>query len=147
MKQIPNLKSIKDIPKLEKMGVVIEFDPQEEDINIFDQFDDNDTAQEVADRYNSGNFAAWFCAHVIVKYRGFEADDYLGGCSYRSFKEFTNTDNDYYMAMINQCIDQINKDVQFANSETCKFWNIRKAKQLIAPYGLHVVSTLSIHPL
>jgi hypothetical protein len=147
MKQIPNLKSIKDIPKIEKMGVVIEFDPQEEDINIFEQLEDEETAQKVADRYNSGDRAAWFCAHVIVRYRGFDADDYLGACSYGSFKEFTTTDKDYYMSMVNKCIDQINKDVEFANKETCKFWNIRKAKNILAPYGLHVVSSLSIHPL
>lgn len=138
MKNLISPRRQKDLPKLEKVGVEIVFDPQEDDLNIFDQFDDNKIAQDVADRYNNGNAAAWFCAHLIVKYREFEEDDYLGGCSYNSFKEFTSADKDYYMDMISQCVDRINKAIDSHNFEVQRAWNIRKANNLIAPYALAI---------
>jgi hypothetical protein len=148
MKTLPKLNSIKDIKRLNLLGVVIEFDPQEEDISPNDSFFDNEEwIQKITDRYNNGDLSAWFCAHVIVKYKGLEADDYLGCCSYSSFNDFLKADKDYYFDMINQCIAEINKDIIFANSETQKFWNIRKAANLIKPYGLFIVSTLNIHPV
>lgn len=147
MKTLQLLSSIKDVPNLEKLGVEIEFDPQQEEISPLEMFEDAADVEMVCNDYENGNMAAWFCAHVIVKYKGFAADEYLGCCSYKSFKEFTTADNDYYMIMINQCIQQINKEIEDANFHTQKFWNIRRAKNLIAPYNLYIVSTLELHSI
>ena len=147
MKQLQLLNSIKDVPNLEKLGVEIEFDPQEEEISPLDIFEDATDVEMVCNDYNNGNRAAWFCAHVIVRYKGMESDDYLGCCSYSSFKEFTTADNDYYVSMINQCIQQINKEIESANFHTQRAWNIRKAKNLIAPYNLYIVSTLEVNSI
>jgi len=138
MKQLQNITSLNEVKKLEDLGVIIEFTPEEEEIQPDYEEEEN---QAIADKYNSGNMAAWFCAKVTVKYRDIEETDYLGCCSYNSFKEFTATDNGYYMDMINQCIDEINREVQSINFGVQRKWNIRKAKNLLAPYGLHIVSS------
>lgn len=54
MKTIPVLNSIKDIPKIENLGVNIEFDPQNEDINPYDQLEDKD-AKYVCEQYDIPN--------------------------------------------------------------------------------------------
>lgn len=53
-------KSLKDVSKLENLGVEIEFDPQEEDVNVYDQYDNEDMANDVCRQYENGNGAAWF---------------------------------------------------------------------------------------
>lgn len=145
MKRIEKLESIKDIQRIEALGVMIEFEPQEED--IAPDFDDEELAKEVCRRYSNGNMASWFCAKVSAKYRGLEADDYLGCCSYGSFKEFLTMEKYYYMDMINKCIEQINRDIDFANLETQKWWDVRRAKNLVGKHGMFVVSTLQINAL
>lgn len=137
-------KSLKDIPKLEAIGVSIEFDPQECDIQPSDCMDNDDSINYVVDAVNNGSFSAWFAAHVIVKHKGFEEDDYLGGCSYKSFKQFTGEKKGYYQDMIHSCIDRINQSIEFNNEQICRRWAIRKAKNLIAPYGLFIVSNREI---
>jgi hypothetical protein len=147
MKTIQKLTSIKQIKDLEKIGVVIEFTAEEEEISPSDNMEDQECINYVIEQYNSGNMAAWFCAKVEVKYKGFEAEDYLGCCSYKSFNEFTTMDKEYYMDMINQCIEQINKDILLHNAEIQKASNIRCAKKLIAPYNLFIVSSNQLQTL
>jgi len=138
MKQLQNITSLNEVEKLENLGVIIEFTPEEEETSPDYEEEEN---QAIADKYNSGNMAAWFCAKVTVTYRDLEGTDYLGCCSYNSFKEFTTTENDYYQDMINQCINEINRQVQSINFGVQRQWNIRKAKNLLAPYDLHIVSS------
>ena len=145
MKTLTNLNSIKDIPTLEGLGVLIEFEPQEED--MIPDFENEEDIKEVERKYNAGNMAAWFCAKVTVTYKGLTAEDYLGGCSYNSFKEFTEIDNDYYMDMINTCINEINRQVQSVNFGTQRKWNIRKAKNIINPYDLYIVNSKELQTL
>lgn len=139
MKTLPILKSIKDISEIENLGAEIEFEPQEEDMQP--DFEDEEDVKRIEREYGNGNMAAWFCAHVTVRYRGLENDDYLGGCSYNSFKEFTEMDNDYYLDMVNTTIERINSEIKAINFEIQKRWDIRKAKNMIAPYNLYIVSS------
>ena len=139
MTTLPTLKSIKDIPEIENLGVEIEFEPQDEDMQP--DFEDEEYVKRIEKEYSNGNMAAWFCAHVTVRYRGLENDDYLGGCSYNSFKEFTEMDNDYYLDMVNTTIERINSEIKAINFEIQKRWDIRKAKNMIAPYNLYIVSS------
>lgn len=147
MKTLPILKNIKQLHKLENLGVVIEFDPQEEDISPADHLEFEEDIKNVCDRYEGGNRSAWFCAKVTVKYRGFEEDDYLGCCSYKSFKDFTGEFKGYYLDMINQCVSRINKDIEFANGQTVKFWDIRRAKNILSKYGLYIVPSNQLQTL
>lgn len=144
MKTLSEVTSKEDIQALELNGVEIEFTPEECDISPSDSFELEEDIKRIVESYNSGNMAAWFTAKVTVKYRGLEADDYLGGCSYRSFKEFTDGVNDYYGDMINQCIRQINNYISSNNKEIQKNWNLRRAKNLVSSYGYMIISKSAI---
>lgn len=140
MKTIPQVKSKKDITTLEKRGVIIEFEPLNEpttpDIVGYEQEEWN----KLEKKFDRIGLCAWFCAHVTVKIKDFDADDYLGCCSYNSFEDFTKIGKgQYYSSMINQCIDQVNKDIVIHNEEIKKNWNIRRAKNMIKPYGLTII--------
>ena len=147
MKLLPLIEKNIDIELLKSLNVDVIFTPEEEEENPFDQFEEKEVAEKICKEYDKGNFAAWFCAKVTVKYRDMEETDYLGCCSYNSFNEFTNADEDYYCDMVNNCINQINKEIQAANEDTRKKWNIRKAKNLIAPYNLYIVSNNVLNTL
>lgn len=138
MKTIKNIHSVSEISDLEKMGVEIEFTPEECDTNPSDLFENEEDIKQVQNQYNSGNYAAWFCAKVEVKFKGLEFTDYLGGCSYKSFSEFQSDESGYYVDMINTCLHQINSDIEGRNEEVQKAWDIRKAKNLVKPYGYDV---------
>ena len=138
MKLLKNITSLNEVEILENLGVLIEFTPLEEDIQPDYEEEENKT---IADKYEKGNLAAWFCAKVELTYKELTGTNYLGCCSYNSFKEFTTTDNDYYIDMINQCINEINRQVESINFGAQRQWNIRKAKNLLNPYGLHIVSS------
>jgi len=137
MKTIQNIQLVAQIADLEKIGVEIEFTPENEDTDIAGQFEDEDV-KWVQDQYNSGNEAAWFCAKIEVKYKGIEGTDYLGCCSYNSFKQFQSDGSGYYVDMINQCINQINSDIESRNEQIKEAWDIRRAKNLVKPYGYDV---------
>jgi len=145
MKTLQNITSINEVEKLEDMGVIIEFTPEEEEMQP--DYENEEDNQAITDKYNNGNMAAWFCAKVELTYKELSGTDYLGCCSYNSFKEFTTTDKDYYMDMINQCINEINRQVQSVNFGVQRQWNIRKAKNLLRPYGLHIISQKELQTL
>lgn len=142
MKTIKNIQSVSEINELEKMGVEIDFTPENEDVSPSDNMDDQEMINYVIEQYNAGNEAAWFCAKVEVKFRGIEGTDYLGCCSYGSFKEFQSDESGYYVDMINQCIDQINSDIESNNELIQKDWDIRRAKNLVKPYGYDVFQSV-----
>jgi hypothetical protein len=142
MKTVNAINSVSEIQELEKMGVEIEFTPENEDISPFGQFDDDETAQKICDKYERGNEAAWFCAKVSVRFRGFEGTNYLGCCSYKSFKEFCSDESGYYVDMVNQCISQVNTEIQARNYETQKAWDIRRAVNLIQSYGYEIFQSI-----
>jgi len=115
MKTLPNIETIKDIQLLENLGIDIDFSPEEEDAMPEDSFCEEETIELVREKYNNGNLAAWFCAKVTVSYKDMLESDYLGCCSYGSFKEFTTEENGYYVDMINTCINEINRQIESIN--------------------------------
>ncbi len=130
---------------LDSLNAKIEFEPQEEDISPADQFDDEKTLKWVLEQYNDyGNIYAWFCAKITVKYKGYEATDYLGACSYKDENDFKK--GGYYDDMLNTCIMEINREVSAHNAEIQKKWNIRKANNLVKPYGYLVVQAVFQYP-
>jgi len=141
MKTISKIESVAQIADLEKMGVTIEFTPENEDLDIAGQFEDEDV-ERIQDLYNAGNEAAWFCAKVEVSVRDLSGTDYLGACSYGSFKEFQSNESGYYVDMINQCIQQINSDIESRNYDIQKAWDIRRAVNLVKPYGYNVFQSV-----
>lgn len=137
MRTISKIESVSQIPDLEKIGVKIEFTPENEDTDITGHFEELDI-KRIQKKYNSGNMAAWFCAKVEVSVRDISETDYLGCCSYNSFKEFQSDESGFYVDMINQCIHDINTDIESKNKEIQKSWDIRRAINLVKPYGYNV---------
>jgi hypothetical protein len=64
---------------------------------------DDETQEEIVNKIltdlNNGNEWAWCGVRVVGKYKGLEADDFLGGCSYESEEHFRTCD--YYADMRN----------------------------------------------
>lgn len=80
------------------------------------------------DRYYQycGVSANWFRAKVMVRYRGFEETDYLGGCSYKSYDQFVKLKGDYFTDMVQTCVDRINEQVVAHNDAIKSSYNLRK---------------------
>ncbi len=124
-------------------GVEIEFEAEPEDMSISDSFSDERDVKYIIRQLERGNDYAWFCAKVTVKYKGYEATDYLGGCSYESEKDFKEHSG-YYIDMIQQCIDQINNDVTGHNNAVCKAFKTRQLKQMAESLGFIVIPKTAI---
>jgi hypothetical protein len=125
--------------ELKDKGAEIIFEVEDEDSPSSDFIEDEDTLKWIETSYENGNPYAWFSAKVTVKYKSFEATDYLGGCSYKSAKDFKN--GGYYWDMVTTCVHEINTEIQRGNSLIQKRWDIRRAKNLISPYGLFIVES------
>lgn len=106
--------------------VEVKFEALNED--MAPDWDNEDDIKRIEREYNNGNFYAWFCAKVTVRYKGFEADEYLGGCSYKSEKDFKENSG-YYIDMIGQCVNQINKEITDHNNEVCRAFKTRQLKR------------------
>lgn len=88
-------------------GVEVELTAEPEDQDPADQFDDPETIEFVREQISSGNEWGWCVAHVKVTYKDIlSAEAYLGGCSYKSKKDFMK--DGYYKDMVGECIDEIN---------------------------------------
>ncbi|HTF27220.1 MAG TPA: hypothetical protein VK625_00170 [Flavitalea sp.] len=131
-------RAAKILQQLEDMGAVIEFTAEEDDITPEDSYMEKESADYVRDQYNSGNPFAWFSGKVTVTYKGMEENDYLGGCSYKSERDFKENSG-HYFDMVNTCIEAINKEIASNNEETLKRWIIRKAANLVRPFNIALV--------
>ncbi len=67
--------------------------------------EDAETNAWIRAQLDSGNEWAWCVVHVRVTYRDIVSDQYLGGCSYRSEKEFRDCE---MPTMVSEAIGEIN---------------------------------------
>ncbi len=139
MKLLSNVYNQEDIKQLENI-VNIEFSAEQEDISPYDQLDE-ETAKQVCEDAES-NDAAWFCAKVTVSFKDFVESDYLGACSYRSFREFK--EDAYYTDMVNTCINEINRQIESINYGIQRLWDIRRAKNIIGKYDLIITDLKTV---
>ena len=94
--------------RLENSGIKIHFEAKEEDYNLIKKIFEFTEIEQVKTNYESGNDAAWFKAIVWLSYSGVESEEeYLGGCSFPSFDDFTGLDNDYFDDMLKTCYDNL----------------------------------------
>lgn len=94
--------------RVQEAGLVIQFIAEQEFDDPRDSFSEKEDKDWVLDQINKGNAAAWFCAKCVVCDGVIQAVDYLGGCSYNSFDEFTSEDGGYFDDMIHVCLDRLN---------------------------------------
>ncbi len=70
-----------------------------------EHFEDKDALEWVQNQREAGNPWAWCSVCVRGSYRGLEAYDYLGACSYESRAAFKQCD--YYESMVNAVVEEI----------------------------------------
>lgn len=77
---------------------------------------DTRVENRIIKRLDNGDLSAWFCARVVAYKAGVElAEDYLGGCSYKSFKDFLKA-GDYHSDMIATVIDRAKETIAAINA-------------------------------
>ena len=71
---------------------------------------DRETEQWIRDQLDAGNAWAWAAVTVTVAWEGFEASDYLGGCSYKSEEDFREPGG-YFDDMCAAALEALNEKV------------------------------------
>lgn len=133
IKVTPIVKNAFNITCKENDEIEITFEALQEDISPSDQFDMSEMKkfQKVLDNDSELQYCGvshnWFCAHVTVKYKGFEGEDYLGACSYKSYDDFVKRKDDYFVDMVSTCVDSINAEIEARNAEIRRNLELRKA--------------------
>jgi hypothetical protein len=72
---------------------------------------DREVEEWIAKELRSGNEWAWCSAHVVVHFGELKGEDWLGGCSYESKKDFMQP-NGYYDSMIDEAVDALAKQIE-----------------------------------
>lgn len=88
-----------------ELEVLPEYDSPEGYFASGDDEQDKETVSQILSDLENGNEYAWFTARVVAKYNGFEADDYLGACSYANETEFKT--GGYFDDMKSQALDSL----------------------------------------
>lgn len=70
---------------------------------------EKDVADGIAAAVKEHGLWGWCAVWVTVRYKGFEADDCLGGCSYTDEEDFKSCD--YYTDMVNTCLSNLNEQL------------------------------------
>lgn len=90
--------------------------PVEGNASAIDDATDAEIVKDIYDQLERGNQWAWCTVKVTAKWREFEGTDYLGGCSYKSEKDFTQPGG-YYDDMKLEALADLNaKLIQIENS-------------------------------
>ena len=88
---------------LEDKGFVINFKALPEHILFSEQMSECMSPQEIEEYAGE-----WFCAEVSISLEDVHSDsEYLGGCAYDEFDDFTGADNDYFDDMLNACVTDL----------------------------------------
>lgn len=97
------------LPKIEDVEFSIECLPEglqiEGNASAIDEETDKEIADNIYEQLDNGNMWAWCCVKVTASYKGIEGTDYLGGCSYKSEKDFKS--DGYYSDMKQQAFDDL----------------------------------------
>jgi len=90
--------------------------PIEGNASAIDEETDAETEGWIRDQLEAGNEWAWCRVRVVARWDGFEGDDWLGGCSYRSEADFRQPGG-YFDDMKAIALDQLNQVIaQTANT-------------------------------
>lgn len=106
------MKLTKFATTLQSLGFEILFTPEQEYMNPADSFENPEHVKQVEAQMD-WNPAAWFSAKVQLSFKGVVSEpEYLGGCSYTSFDDFTGEENSYFDDMLNACYDSLKAKVE-----------------------------------
>jgi len=89
-----------------------EFEPTpiEGNCSAIDDETDKKTERWIRNELADGNEWAWCCVRVVASWNGFEGDDCLGCCSYRSEEDFKK--GGYYEDMKIEALYDLNRSIQ-----------------------------------
>lgn len=95
--------------KLTKNDVTIYVHAIPEEFNPYDEYD-KEVADSISQMNNDYGVWGWSSVEVRVKALGFQAAAHLGGCSYKSKKDFIKNSG-YYEDMVNEAVDLLNRNM------------------------------------
>jgi len=91
------------LEKLKSLAT-IKFEAIQEDFPLSEDFDPEVAEAlnaEILEKYDYFPNPLWFCAKVTAAFAGITSDpEYLGGCSYNSYEDFTSEVGGYYEEMV-----------------------------------------------
>lgn len=87
-----------------------EHEPIEGNCSAIDRLTDQRVERWIRRELAQGNKWAWCIVRVVARWRGFEGDDCLGCCSYRSEKEFRHPEG-YFPQMRRGALRRLNEVV------------------------------------
>lgn len=80
------------VPEINEVEFSLEYFPEDIPVkgnaSAIDEEADKETEDWIFDQLNRGNEWAWCRVKVTATWRGVEGEDHLGGCSYKSEKDF-----------------------------------------------------------
>lgn len=99
---------------IKNLGIEINFTPEAEYLDFTKgHFEFEEDVKHIQSELENGNEAAWFSAKVSLNYKGLESEaEYLGGCSYNSFDEFTGEENGYFDDMLRTCFEDLKSKIE-----------------------------------
>jgi hypothetical protein len=106
------------IKKLTVRDLTINVIASEEDIPVRgnaiasgDEAFDREVENKLIKRLEDGDIWAWCSVEVECSYKGLTASEYLGGCSYKSEKDFIKNSG-YYTDMVQTCLEDIQSQLE-----------------------------------
>ena len=102
-----------DVVALGALATIEVWHEPENDTQPADSMDEEEAIQWVIDQVASGNEWAWCRVTVRVRWAGFEARTYLGGCSYRSRDDFERPGG-YLDQMIDEALTDLASNIEAA---------------------------------
>jgi hypothetical protein len=76
-----------------------------------DGSNDDELCNWIRDELNRGNYWAWCTAHVTVEYHGMKAEEWLGGCSYKSREDFMQP-GCYFDSMVDEALGTLATELE-----------------------------------
>jgi hypothetical protein len=108
----------KQIKQLTAKDLKIRVIASEEDIPVRgnaitsgDEAFDKKVENQLLRRLDRGDLWAWCSVEVECTYKGLTASEYLGGCSYKSEKDFIKNSG-YYEDMVQTCLEDIQSQLE-----------------------------------
>lgn len=89
--------------------------------SAIDEETDRKTENWIRRQLRQGNDWAWCTVRVVARWKGYEGEDFLGCCSYRSQEEFCQPGH-YFDDMKSVALDDLNTQLQSHADKLEELW-------------------------
>lgn len=104
--------------KLTLKDVEIEVITEKNDFSFRGEYD-KEVEKGIARMVGNYGLWGWCSVEVKVSYKMLSESDYLGGCSYKSEKDF-RANSGYYEDMVSECLERLNAQLGELVSAHCE---------------------------